>query len=131
MEAMYQEFKDLAEIRLIYIKEAHAADSNWPMRIAREKGINEHQTYEERCATADMMLADKELSIPVLVDEMNDAVNQSYSALPDRVFVVDVDGTIAVAADRGPRGFEPGLNATRRWLVNYRREKEKPTATKK
>ena len=39
MEEMYQEFKDIAEFRLVYIREAHAADSNWSVPYAKEKGI--------------------------------------------------------------------------------------------
>ena len=47
---------------------------------------------------------------------MDNGVNEAYSAFPDRIFVVDVDGTIAFAADRGPWGFEPAIKDVRDWL---------------
>ncbi|MBI2151050.1 MAG: hypothetical protein HYU27_10675, partial [Acidobacteria bacterium] len=28
-----------------------------------------------------------------------------YNALPDRLFILNVDGTVAYRGDRGPRGF--------------------------
>lgn len=126
MERMYQEFKDIAEFRLVYIREAHAADSNWSVPYAKEKGITEHDNYAERCATAEMLLDDESLTIPCLIDSMDDAVNKAYRAWPDRVFIIRTDGRLAVAADQGPRGFEPGLNAAREWLETFKRDGAEP-----
>ncbi len=122
MERLYQEFEDIAEFRMVYIREAHAADSNWSVPYAEEKGITEHDDYEERCTTAQMLLDDESLTIPCLIDSMDDAVNRAYSAWPDRIFVVRTDGRLAIAAARGPRGFEPALRETRAWLETLRDE---------
>lgn len=123
---MYQEYKDIAEFRMVYIKEAHAADSNWSVPYAKEKGITEHDNYEERCTSARMLLDDESLTIPCLIDSMDDAVNQDYRAWPDRVFVVRTDGRLAVAAAQGPRGFEPALRETRAWLKAFKRDGVEP-----
>jgi len=126
MERMYQEYKDVAEFRMVYIKEAHAADSNWAVPYAKEKGITEHDNYEERCTSAQMLLDDESLTIPTLIDSMDDAVNRDYRAWPDRIFVVRTDGRLAVAADQGPFGFKPALDATARWLAEFRKSGSEP-----
>lgn len=126
MEAMYQEYRDIAEFRMIYIKEAHAADSNRAVPYAKEKGITEHDNYQERCTSAQMLLDDQSLTIPCLIDSVDDVVNRDYRAWPDRVFVVRSDGRLAVAADQGPVGFEPALDATARWLAEFRASGAEP-----
>ncbi len=120
MEALYREFSDLAEFLLVYINEAHAEDSTWPVDYAQEKGISEHADYGARCTTAELLLNDNQLTIPCLVDGMDNTVNRAYNGWPDRVFVVRTDGRLAVAANKGPFGFVPGLEATRAWLESLR-----------
>jgi Ni,Fe-hydrogenase III small subunit len=46
------------------------------------------------------------LTIPVLVDDMKDTVSKAYNAMPDRLFILAADGTIAYRGERGPRGFK-------------------------
>ena len=58
-----------------------------------------------------------QLTWPVLVDTMDNAISEAWSAWPDRVFVVDAAGRIAVQARHGPFGFPPGVAATREWLA--------------
>jgi hypothetical protein len=123
---MYQEYKDIAEFRMVYINEAHAADGAWPMPIAVEKGINEHKSLADRCTTAQMLLSDKRLTIPCVIDGMDNAVNEAYRAWPDRIFVVRTDGRLAVAADQGPRGFKPGMEAADKWLAEFRAAGKEP-----
>ena len=123
---MYQDYKDVAEFRMVYINEAHAADGRSPVGYAKEKGITEHDDYTERCTTAQMLLDDKTLTIPCVIDGMDNKVNQSYSAWPDRIFLVRTDGKLAVAADRGPWGFKPGLKASNDWLKQFSESGEEP-----
>ena len=121
MEQLFRDYKDIADFRLVYIREAHAADSNRPVGYAEELGINNHTSYEERCSTADQLLNDKSLTIPCVIDDMKDAVNGAYHAWPDRVFLVRTDGRLAVAADRGPWGFKPALDQVAEWLSAFRK----------
>ena len=126
MEQMYQDYKDIVEFRLIYIREAHAADGNWPVPYAKEKGINEHTSYEDRCKTAEMLIKDESLTIPTLIDGMDNAANEAYRAHPDRVFLVRSDGRLAVAAKRGPFGFVPALDETCEWLKEFKESGTEP-----
>jgi len=123
---MYQDYKDVAEFRLIYIKEAHAADGRAPVFYAKELGITEHTDYGERCEVAERLFKEKKLTLPCLIDSMDDVANKAYRAFPDRVFLVRKDGRLAVAAKRGPWGFKPALEETEAWLKQYRETGEEP-----
>jgi hypothetical protein len=116
---MYEKYGELAEFRIVYIKEAHAADSGWPVPYAVRKGINQPTTYPERCTVADRLAQDTGVTIPMLVDGIDDTVNELYKALPNRVFLVRADGRLAVAAARGPRGFPPALEEAEQWLAAF------------
>ncbi len=120
MEQMYQTYKDIAEFFIVYISEAHALDDRSPVGYAKKLGIKEHGNYGERCSIADRLVKDKKLTIPCLIDGMDNAVEKQYKAHPDRVFLVRKDGTLAVAGKRGPWGFKPGLNAANMWLAEYK-----------
>ncbi len=43
----------------------------------------------------------------MIIDGMDNAVNNAYSAWPDRLYVVGKDGKIAYKGGAGPRGFQP------------------------
>ncbi len=120
MEKLYQEYRDIAEFRIVYIKEAHPADGFWSVRYAREMGIDQPVTHGERCSVASALLDDKKLTIPCVVDNPDNAVNKAYKAYPDRVYLVDLEGRVGVAGGRGPFGFKPGLVKVRKWLMEYR-----------
>jgi type I thyroxine 5'-deiodinase len=48
-----------------------------------------------------------QLGFPMLVDGIDDAVGQAYAAWPDRLYLVDLDGTVVYRSDPGPFGFRP------------------------
>ena len=48
------------------------------------------------------------MTMPLVVDEMNDVVGHSYSGMPDRLYVIDTNGKVAYKGGRGPFGFKPG-----------------------
>ena len=53
------------------------------------------------------MLQALDLSIPTLVDGMDDAASTAFAAWPERLFVADRNGTLAFAGEAGPFGFDP------------------------
>ena len=120
MEQMYQDYRDIAEFYIVYISEAHAEDDKYPVGYARELGIKEHKTFGQRCKVADRLRADKKLTIPCLIDGMDNAVADAYQAWPDRIYLVRKDGRLGVAAGRGPWGFKPALRKAGTWLASYK-----------
>ena len=102
---------------MVYIKEAHPSDG-WTMPANERQGISirDPKNYDERVKVAEKTCSTLRIKLPCLVDGMDNAVNRAYSAWPDRVYVVDRGGKIAVKAEQGPRGFGPGVEQTREWL---------------
>ncbi len=48
------------------------------------------------------------MSIPLLVDGIDNQVGIRYSGFPDRLYLIDREGKVAYKAGRGPFGFLPG-----------------------
>ena len=102
---------------MVYIREAHPTDG-WvaPANVRQGIAIQDPTTFQERREVAERACSVLHIKIPCLVDDMKDSVNQAYAAWPDRIYVVGLDGRIAVAAARGPAGFAPGVAAADKWL---------------
>ena len=47
------------------------------------------------------------LTIPTLIDSMDNVANKAYAGWPDRLYVVGKDGKLAYVGGPGPRGFRP------------------------
>ena len=47
------------------------------------------------------------MTIPLLVDGMDNAVGRAYSGFPDRLYIIDSDGLVAYKGGRGPFGLLP------------------------
>jgi hypothetical protein len=93
---------------VVYIREAHAVDSAWPVTSPDQPAVEEPQALAERQAVAGTCLARLELhGLPAVVDEMDDAVNEAYEAWPDRLVLIDAQGRIAWRGGPGPYGFKP------------------------
>lgn len=104
---MYEEYKDRAQFLIVYIKEAHPSD-DWANRVNdRVKYIKDPTTFQERYQVANTCISDLEISIPCLIDDMENTAARAYKGWPDRLFVVAKDGTIAYAGGPGPGGFLP------------------------
>jgi len=118
----------------VYIREAHAADSSWPMPVPDRK-INTAKSILDRRKVATTCVIDLGIKIPCLVDDMENSTDGKYHGWPDRLFVVDKEGKIALAGGQGPWGFKP--NEVRTWLektfpdVKTEQEKNKTGNTTK
>ena len=62
-------------------------------------------TFDQREAVVEACALRLELSIPTLIDDMENSTDQSYYALPDRLYLVGRDGRIAYRGAPGPWGF--------------------------
>ena len=91
------------------MREAHPTDG-WRMRMNDMAGVAVAQPKDKasRAAVAAKCAGLLEMSMPVLVDEIDDRVGNLYSGMPDRLYVIDRDGKVAFKSGRGPFGFKPG-----------------------
>ena len=93
---------------MVYIREAHPTDG-WQVGSNRQEGIliKQPTSFEERLVVAKEMCTKLEISIPGVIDQLDDKVNKAYSAWPDRLYLVGRNGKIAYKGGPGPRGFKP------------------------
>ena len=114
---LYERYKTDVAFYMVYIQEAHPSDG-WVVRNNVQAGISVAKAvnFSERASVAKTCAATLKLPMSTLVDTIDNVVNYKYSAWPDRIYVVDVQGRIAVQAAHGPRGFKPGVEATEKWL---------------
>ncbi len=112
---MFKEYKDRAAFLFVYIREAHPSDE-WQMESNEKEGVvfAQPKTSDERKAVASSCSKSLKLSMPVLVDEIDNRVDNAYAGWPERLFVVDKDGKVAYAGEQGPWGFKPA--EVRQWL---------------
>ena len=73
-------------------------------------GVAARQPREqgEREGVARTCCRSLDVTMPMVVDEMDDRVGHLYSGMPDRLYVLDPEGRVAYKSGRGPFGFKPG-----------------------
>ena len=105
---MFARFKDQVDFYAVYIREAHPTDG-WQMSDNDRAGIKleQPQTIEQRNLVATRCCTSLGLTMPLLVDTIDDRVNRAYSGFPDRLYLVDRAGRVAYKGGRGPFGYKP------------------------
>lgn len=102
----------------MYIREAHPTDG-WQVPPNERDGVKFKQptTLDERRQVASECVAGLKISIPCVLDELDNKVGDAYAAWPERLFVVDAQGLVAYAGRPGPQGFDP--EELGRWLERH------------
>ena len=105
---MHRTYGDRVSFFVVYIQEAHPSDG-WQIPPNEQEGVvyEQPKTAAEREALAQDCVLQLKLSIPTLIDEMTNAVDRAYAALPERLYLIDADGRIAYKSEPGPWGFKP------------------------
>ena len=110
-----------AQLAIVYIAEAHAADE-WPINSTRCAGpgnsVLRPTSLTQRCTLAHRMvhaLQLQESGIPVYADGLDDAVLEAYAAGPIRLVGIDRQGRLAQIAQPEQGSFR--LPALREWLL--------------
>ena len=105
---MWQRWADQVEFLVVYIREAHP-EEGWVVTSNRDADIlvNDPTTYAEREEVAAACALRLNIRMPVVIDELDDNIASAYGALPDRLYLIDTDGTVAFQGDQGPWGFDP------------------------
>ena len=116
---MYQEHRAAAEFYIIYIREAHPGQTLTDVGGGKRKFGNTI-TMDQRKQAANACLTSLRLTMPFLVDDMEGTVEKAYVGHPNRVYVLDIDGRVAMKGPRGPGGADiaGAEKALRRVLEN-------------
>ena len=105
---MYATYRGDVEFYVVYIREAHPTDGWQVGQNERDKILFEQPTsLDERQQVAHQMCTALKLSMPTLIDGLDDKVNQAYAGWPDRLYLVGRDGKVAFKGGPGPGGFRP------------------------
>jgi len=92
----------------VYIAEAHSTDG-WqlPSNLEDDVLLAQHRTLADRLAAARTGVERLGLTMPVLVDTMDDAVSETFAAWPERLYVVRANATLEYVGGPGPFAFDP------------------------
>jgi hypothetical protein len=129
---MYKRYGDRVAFLGIYVREAHPTDG-WPLPSNEQVGIvlSQPTNLGERFAVAKKCCSLLKMTMPLLVDELDDRVGHAYSGMPDRLYLIDRDGRVAYKGGRGPMGFKSGeleQSVVMLLLDQERAKSPKPTA---
>ena len=119
LNELYARYKDQVQFFIVYIREAHPAEG-WqvPNNLIEDILYSEPATEDERTQVAAACQIGLDLHMPMLVDGIDNDVDKKYVGLPMRLFLVDGDGKIAYAGDKGPFGWDDeGFEAALRQVI--------------
>ena len=91
----------------MYIQEAHPIDG-WqvPMNLTDDAEFRQPSCYDERAEVAEACVLRLNFEMPMLLDNMANQVDEAYSALPERLYLLDSQGVILYRSEQGPWGFD-------------------------
>lgn len=103
---MQKKYENQVAFYVVYIREAHPTNGNLGAANQQE-GIRFEQptTLESRLKIAQEMCEKLEISIPCLIDGIDNRVGTAYEAWPDRLYLIGKDGRIVFKGGPGPGGF--------------------------
>jgi hypothetical protein len=101
-------YADRVAFYVVYIREAHPEDG-WVMTMNREQDVAviDPTTNEQRYEAASSCAIRTQIRIPVVIDDLDDAVASAYGGWPDRLYLIGRGGKVAFQGDEGPFGFQP------------------------
>ncbi len=89
---------------MVYVREAHSTDG-WTIEESGWSIIADPSNDAERKAAAAQACSMLRFPFPVAVDTMDDEVAIRWSAWPERLFFIAVDGVVRYVGEQGPFGF--------------------------
>jgi hypothetical protein len=109
LEDLKRRYGDKVEFLGVYVREAHPIDG-WRMDSNDRQGIEiaQPKSTRERTAVAARCCQALRMTIPLVVDTIDDRVGKLFSGMPDRLYLISRDGRVVYKGGRGPFGFKPG-----------------------
>ena len=108
MTRIYQRFQEEVEFYVVYVQEAHPTDGcQTDSNIEEGVLYRQHRSYSERESAAQSCSIDLHIGLPVIIEEMDNTIDETYGAAPERLYLVDVDGKVAYHGGTGPHFFDP------------------------
>jgi hypothetical protein len=94
------------DFHVVYIREAHVTDV-WqdPDNVEDNVIFASPKDYTERVAMGQLCLTKLAIKMPAIVDGFDNSVEHTYTAWPDRMYLLDRDGKVVFKSLPGPFGF--------------------------
>jgi hypothetical protein len=108
LEELAARYRDRVHFLTVYIREAHP-EEGWIIPENRRSGLAVHEptTEAERRVVASTCAVKLRLRMPMVVDQVDNAVASAYGAWPDRLYLIGPDARIAFQSGEGAFGFRP------------------------
>ncbi len=108
LHELWERYADAVNFVVVYIREAHP-EEGWVVTPNRDEDIlvNDPTNTDERVEVAASCAINLKIRMPVVVDEIDDQIASAYGALPDRLYLISEEGTVAYQGEPGPWGFDP------------------------
>ena len=106
LDKLASEFGDEVQFVGIYIREAHATDDQVPRNLTEDIVFAQPETEDERADVAAACMMRYNFSFPMLLDGMDNDAEDKYQAWPDRLYLLDAEGTVAFQSGLGPWYFD-------------------------
>ena len=96
MAKIYNDYKDHADFLTVYVREAHPTDE-WQMKSNLKDDVcyAQPKTLEQRVIIANDFVKRFKYHVPFALDDMNNAADLTYSAWPERLYIIDEHGHIS------------------------------------
>ena len=101
-DKLFKKYQGKAHFYLVYIREAHPTDGR--AIAGNQFQVKSPTSVAERQAVAKQFAERLKVSIPILVDTIDDQVETSYSCWPNRMYILDAQGKIVDKGLASPRG---------------------------
>ena len=103
---MFDQFQDRVAFYVVYIQEAHPTDL-WELSDNVRDGVlfASPRTDGERTQTASACVRNLGIRIPALLDGIGNQTERSYTAWPDRLYLIGRNGRVVFKTRPGPYGF--------------------------
>ena len=88
--------------------------------------IAQPRTLDERAAVAERCSSTLKMSMPLVVDTLDDTAGHAYSGMPSRLYLIDRQGKVVFQSGRGPFGFRPAELEQAMHLLAVEEELAKP-----
>jgi hypothetical protein len=116
LESLHRAYGDRVQFLFVYIREAGADESRGEASTLHGEALRYPETDLERVRIANSFADEVRLSIPCVIDGIDDATMKAYAAHPARLYLVGENGRIVVAGrpasvDLDPAELDAALSA--------------------
>lgn len=107
LNELFDRYGDQVAFFMVYIREAHP-DDGWqvPNNLIENIVFDEPTTADARAEAASTCMLNLGIRLPTLLDSIDNDVEEKYVGLPMRQFLIDADGMVVYAGDKGPFGWD-------------------------